>query len=72
MKNEQVTELLRAAQQFWKKYRDNVPTDEDGIRQMMREAGVPLEGMPPHATHIMEFFAAELSERINAKEANHA
>ena len=72
MTNEQVTELLRAAQQFWKKYRDKVPTDEDGIRQMMREAGTPLEGMPPHATHIMEFFAAELSERINAKEAHHA
>lgn len=29
MTNEQVTELLRQAQQFWKKYRDAVPDHDD-------------------------------------------
>ena len=74
MTNEQVHELLKRAQQFWAKYKDNTPDPGDipGLQQMMREAGTPLEGMPPPATPIMEIFAAEISERINAKEAHHA
>lgn len=68
MTNEQVHELLKAAQQFWKKYRDNVPTDEDGIRQMMDEAGKPIEGLPPHAFRLMQFFAEEIAIRAAGKE----
>lgn len=68
MTNEQVTELLRAAQQFWHKYRDNTPTDEDGIRQMMDEAGKPLEGLLPHAFRLMQFFAEEVAIRATGKE----
>ena len=67
MTNEQVTELLQAAQQFWHKYRDNVPTDEDGIRQMMDEAGKPLEGLPSHAFRLMQFFAEEIAIRAVEK-----
>ena len=67
MTNEQVTELLKSAQQFWKKYRDSVPTDEGGIREMMDEAGKPLEGLPPHAFRLMQFFAEEIAIRAVEK-----
>ena len=68
MTNEQVTELLRQAQQFWKKYRDNPPDTDEGRRQMMEEAGKPLEGLPPHAFRLMQFFAEEIAIRAAGKE----
>lgn len=63
MTNEQVTELLRAAQQFWKKYRDNPPDTKEGCLKMMAEAGKPLEGLPPHAFRLMQFFTDEIAIR---------
>ena len=70
MTNEQVTELLRAAQQLWKKYRDNPPeyTDSDAIDRMVEEFNKPVEGFPERATHIMLFFIAEIYERSKARE----
>ena len=70
MTNEQVTELLRAAQQLWKKFRDNPPeyTDSDAIDMMVEEFNKPVEGLPEHATHIMLFFIAEIYERSKARE----
>lgn len=70
MTNEQVTELLRAAQQLWKKYRDNPPeyTNSDAIDMMVEEFNKPVEGLPERATHIMLFFIAEIYERSKARE----
>lgn len=63
MTNGEVHELLRAAQQFWHKYRDNIPTDPDDIGDMIQDAGKILEGRPPHAFQLMQFFTEELAIR---------
>ena len=65
MTNEQVHELLKAAQQFWKKYRDNVPDHDDAAAwdEAFRAANEPLKGLPEYASHIMLFFWEELHAR---------
>lgn len=70
MSNEQVTELLRAAQQIWKKYRDDPPgyRDYDAWDVVIKEANAPLEGLPDYAQHIMQFFMMELNARAKTKE----
>lgn len=69
MTNEQVTELLRGAQKYWKKWRDDVPDPDDSVRidQMIHDANAPLEGMPEQAMKLMEFFTEELAARVRAK-----
>lgn len=73
MTNQEVTDFLKAAQVFWKKWRDDAPymNDEDRLNAMMHEAGAVLDGQPDHARHLMMFFAEELSERIRAKGEKH-
>lgn len=65
MTNEQVHELLKAAQRFWKKYRDNVPDHDDAAAwdEAFRAANEPLKGLPEYASHIMLFFWEELHAR---------
>ena len=65
MTNEQVHELLKAAQQFWKKYRDAVPDHNDAAAwdEAFRAANEPLKGLPEYASHIMLFFWEELHAR---------
>lgn len=70
MSNEEVTEFLKQAQRFWKKWKDDAPymNDGDRIDTMIREAGNVVDGLPEHARYLMMFFAEELSARIRAKE----
>lgn len=70
MTNEQVTELLRAAQQLWKKYRDDPPKygDLDAIDRMVEDFSAPVVGLPERASHIMLFFMSEVYERSKARE----
>lgn len=70
MTNEQVTKLLKDAQNIWKKYRDNPPKDGDldALDRMIEEFAAPVEGLPERATHIMLFFMSEIYERSKARE----
>lgn len=70
MTNEQVTKLLKDAQNIWKRYRDNPPgyNDLDALDRMLEEFNAPLKGLPERATQIMLFFISEIYERSKARE----
>lgn len=69
MTNEEVTKLLRDAQAFWKKYRDDPPdyNDTEAINRMVDEANIPVIGLPDRTTHLMLFFIDEIYERSKRK-----
>lgn len=70
MTNAEVTELLRAAQMFWKKYKDNIPRlhDAQAWERILAEAEAPLKGLPDRAAGVMVFFAEELDARAREME----
>lgn len=69
MTNEQVSNLLKQAQIFWLKYRDNVPDrdDKDTWEEAFREVNAPLAGLPEYAGGVMLFFWEELHARMMEK-----
>lgn len=71
MTDAEVTQLLKAAQMFWKKYKSNVPRlhDAQAWGRILAEAEAPLKGLPDRAAGVMVFFAEELDARAREMEA---
>lgn len=76
MTNEQVTDLLRDCQQFWKKWRDvPLPYHGEGEKWMpVLDEAVAIcqkHGGTDHVYDIVKFFSEELHYRAQEREAAH-